>query len=163
MAEILQCNDLSADLILRKLFARNMLVFRMVRAVDTAVDTVVGQVERRKNHNAVAVKRELDLLGQPVHLLHLFRDIARKQDRCLPVVQPGAVDAVCRFLRACFFQNTVDQRDVVLVFLCVADGLKDLLVVDKFLSLAGLGIVNFHWYKSSFLAVRQIFPSDNLF
>ena len=37
VAEILQCNDLSADLILRKLFARNMLVFRMVRAVDTAL------------------------------------------------------------------------------------------------------------------------------
>ena len=151
VTQILQCDDLGAHLVLGQLFARNVLVLRVIRAVNAAVDAVVGQIERRKNHDAVAVKRQFDLLGQAVHLLHLFRDVAREQHGRFPVGQARAVHAGRGFLRPRLFEDAVDQRQVVLVFLRVADGLKDLLVVDELLGRERFGIIDRHCFSSSFL------------
>ena len=61
VAHVLQRDDLAADLLLRQLFARDMAVFLMIRAIGAAVYTVVGEVQRRKHHDAVAVELLLDL------------------------------------------------------------------------------------------------------
>ena len=68
MTHILQGNDLASDLFLGKLDAGNVFVFHMIRAVHTAVDAVVGEIERGKHDDAVAVEGLLDLLSQLVHL-----------------------------------------------------------------------------------------------
>ena len=151
VAQILQCDDLGAHLVLGQLFARNVFVLRVIRAVNAAVDAIVGQIERRENHDAVAVKRQLDFLGQAVHLLHLFRDVAREQNGRFTVGQTRAVHASRGFLRPRLFEDTVDQRQVVFVFLRVADGLKDLLVVDELLGRERFGIIDRHCFSSSFL------------
>ncbi len=46
MSHILKSSDLSGDLLLCQLLARDMAVLAVVRAVNTAVDAVVGEVER---------------------------------------------------------------------------------------------------------------------
>ena len=137
---VLERRHLGGDLRLRQLFARNVLVFQMVGAVDAAVDAVVGEVERRKQHDAVAVERELDLLGELVDLGDLFGDVAGEQHRGLAVRQPGAVYAARRRLRARLFQQRVDERGVVFVCLGVAQGLEDFRVVDEFLRMEGFRV-----------------------
>ena len=42
MAHILQCDNLVAHLILRQLFASDMLVCSMVRTVNAVIDTIIG-------------------------------------------------------------------------------------------------------------------------
>ena len=72
---ILQGNDLASDLFLGKLDAGNVFVFHMIRAVHTAVDAVVGEIERCEHDDAVAVEIFFDLLCQSVDLLIFFFDI----------------------------------------------------------------------------------------
>ena len=62
-----------------------MFVLHMVRAVGTPVDTVVGQIQRCKEHNAVAVEILLDLLGKTEDLLVHFIVLTGEKDGCLPV------------------------------------------------------------------------------
>ena len=137
VTHILQGNDFASDLFLGKLDAGNVFVFHMIRAVHTAVDAVVGEIERGKHDDAVAVEGLLDLLSQLVHLCNLFRNVAGQQHRCLPVGESGTVGlgAVGTFDRSCFCQDFVDQGQVVFVFLRVADGVEDFLMVDEFLCL----------------------------
>ena len=135
VSHILQRDDLGADLLLGQLLARDMLVLEMIRAVKTSVDAVVGQIQRRKEHDAVAVEGQLDLLGDLKHLLDLLRDLAGEQDGGLAVGQAGAGAAVGRLAGAGLLEDLVDQLDIVLVLLSVSDRSEDLLVVDKLLSL----------------------------
>ena len=116
----------------------------MVGTVDAAVDAVVGEVERRKQHDAVAVERELDFLGELVDFGDLFGNVAGKQHGCLAVRQPGAVHAACRRLRPRLFKERVDEFDIVFVRLGVAQGLEDFLVVDEFLRAEGFRVVVCH-------------------
>ena len=63
VSHVLQCYDLGADFVLSELLAGNGLVLGVVRAVETAVDAVVRQVQRREKHNPVAVESLLDFFG----------------------------------------------------------------------------------------------------
>lgn len=62
-----------------------MFVFIMIWTVHTAVDTVVGKVERSKHDDTVSVKFLLDLNGQVKDLLYQLFILTCQQDRGLPV------------------------------------------------------------------------------
>ena len=78
MPHILERNDLLSHLILCQLFPLDVLIFRMVGTVGAAVHTVVREVERRKEDDAVSVKGELDFLRHLHHLGVFFRNIAQQ-------------------------------------------------------------------------------------
>ena len=78
VSHILKRNDLLPHFFLRQLFPLDVLVFRMVGTVGAAVHTVVREVERRKEDDAVSVKGELDFLRHLHHLGVFFRNIARQ-------------------------------------------------------------------------------------
>ena len=164
VTHILQRDNLAGNLLLRQLFAGDMAVFRMIRAVNTAVHAVIRQIQRCEHNNAVAVERQLDLLSQTIHLLDLFGDVAREQHGGLAVRQTGTVYAGGGLLWTGLLQNAVDQLDVVLVLLGVFQRFKDFLMVDKLLCMEGFGIVLSHcFYFLSCLAVRGLlFPSESL-
>lgn len=56
MSHILQGDDLCPHLVLCQFFAGDVRIFAVVRTVDAAVDTVVGEVERRKQDDTVAIE-----------------------------------------------------------------------------------------------------------
>ena len=127
VTHILQRDDLVLDLLLRELLAADVLVLRVVGAVDAAVDAIVGKIERREHDDTLAVEVLLDLLREGVDLLELFGIVAREKDARLTVVNALAQ------LR--LFDDAVDQLHVVLVFVRIAEGVEDFSVVDEFLSL----------------------------
>ena len=133
VTHILQRDNLAGNLFLRQLFASDMAVFCVIRTVNTAVYAVIRQIQRCKHNNTVAVERQLDLLGQLIHLLDLLGDIAGQQHGGFAMRQTGTVYAGSRFLRTGLFQNAVDQLDVVFVLLGVFQRFKDFLMVDKLL------------------------------
>ena len=57
-----------------------MFVFHVIGAVGTAVDTIIGQVQRGEHDDPVAIEIFFDLLGKPEDLLVLFLDVTGKQD-----------------------------------------------------------------------------------
>ena len=64
MSHVLQCNHLPAYLLLRQLLAGNGTVLGVVRAIDTAVYTIIGKIQRSEHDNAVAIKFPFDFLCQ---------------------------------------------------------------------------------------------------
>ena len=148
VAHVLQGDDLFLHFLLGQLFPGDVLVLLVVGTVQTAVDAVVGQVQRREDDNAVAVEILFDLLGQGVQLLDLLGDVAGQQHRGLPVRQALALPGLV--------QNLVDELHVLLVLVGVGQGVQDFLVVDKFLGFQRLGIVH---TKHPFFWVRNTFPS----
>ena len=144
VAHVLQRDHLGADLVLGQLAAGDVPVLHVIGTVHATVHAVVGQVQRREDHDAVAVEGQLDLLGDLVHALDLLRDLAGQQHRGLPVGQARAGAAVAALHRARLLQDLVDQLHVVLVRLGVLQRGADLLVVDELLRPQGFGIVLSH-------------------
>ena len=142
VTHILEGDDLGAHLLLGQLLAGDLLVLEVVGAVDTAVDAVVGEVERGEHDDAVAVEGQLDLLGDLVDLLDLLGNVAGQEDGGLAVGKPRADVAGIRLLRTRLVQNGVDELHVALVGLGVCESLADLAVMDEFLRLEGFGIVD---------------------
>ena len=132
VSHVLQCDHFLTHLFLCQLFPRYVLILQMVRAVQTTVDAVIGQIQGRKHYNAVPVKCQLDLLRDPVHLLHLLRDLTFQKHRCLSVRQPLTDSSRRRLLGTCFLQNTVDQFHIVFVLFCVLQRCQNLFMADKF-------------------------------
>lgn len=66
-------------------FSGNVLVLHVVWTVGTAVDAVVGQVQGRKEYDAVAVEVLLNLLCQSENFLVHFRIFAGKEEGGLSV------------------------------------------------------------------------------
>ena len=124
VAHVLQRDDFAADFVLRELFARNVFVLKVIRAVDAAVDAVVGEVQRREEDDAVAVEILLDLLRQRVDLLVLLLDVAVQKNGGFAVAQALAQ------LR--LRDDLVDQFDIVLVLFRIVQRRKHFLMVDEF-------------------------------
>ena len=122
VAHILKRDDLLPDLVLRQLFPGDVLVLEVIGTVDAPVHAVVGQIQGREDHDAVAIEGQLDLFGQAIHLLNLFGDLTGQQHGGLPMGQALAVDAATGGLGAGLFQNGVDESHVVLVFLGIGEG-----------------------------------------
>ena len=136
VAHILQGDDLPADLLLGQLLAADGMVPLMIGAVDAAVHAVIGQVQRRKKHDALSVELLLDLPGQPVHPLIEIRQVAFQQHRRLPMAQALAV------LR--LFQYRGDELPIAFVFGRIFQGIQYLPIVDEFLRPGGFRIIFCH-------------------
>ena len=123
MSHILKGDNFPADFLLGQFFPWDMFVLGMIWTVDTAVDTVVGKIQRRKKHDPVSVEILFDLFCQSIDLLVLILQITVQKDRRLSVAQslsqPGLI------------QDLIDQFSVMLILLCIFKGLHDLLMVDK--------------------------------
>ena len=100
-----------------------MLIFDMIGAVGTAVDAVVGQIQRSEHDNPVAVKILFDLLRKLEDLFIFFLDLTGKQHRCFPVRK------ALPELR--LFDQSVDHLYILLVLVCVGECVQNFLVVDK--------------------------------
>ena len=132
MSHILERDDLFCDFLLCELLSCDVLVFHVIRTVKTSVHTVIGQIQRRKHNDTVAVESLLYLLGKVVHLLYLFGDIARQQNGGFTVCKPRAEGALVSPAGSCLFKDTVDKLDVVLVGVGIGKSFSYLAVVDKF-------------------------------
>ena len=64
MTHVLKRDHLVSNLLLGELFADDVFVFRVIRTVGAGIHTVVGEIERRKKHNAVAVDVFFDFFGR---------------------------------------------------------------------------------------------------
>ncbi len=92
----------------------------MIRAVDTAIDTVVGQVERRKQYNAVAVKILFDLLGECENYRVPVLQFTVQQHCGFPVRKSFAL--------LCLLNDAVDEGSVFAVLPRVVKRIENLLV-----------------------------------
>ena len=63
VTEVLKSNHLAGDFFLRELLADDVLIFCVIRAVGAGIYAVIGEVERRKENDAVAVDFFLDFTG----------------------------------------------------------------------------------------------------
>ena len=103
MAHVLEGYDLAANLVLGELTAGDGLVFEMIGAVDASVHTVVGEIERSKHYDTVAIEpllyatgklgcggydfglfrfeeRERFAVGESLHFFALFYDGAEERE-----------------------------------------------------------------------------------
>ena len=133
MTHILEGNNLVLDLLLSELLSCDMLVLIVIRAINAAVYAIVGKIKRSKHNDSVAVKGELYLVSELVHLLNLFRDIAGKKNGSLSVCKAGTGNAVVILLRASLFKQRIDKLNIVLIFFCIFDCCKDFFIIDEFL------------------------------
>ena len=124
MPHILQGGDLPDNFFLGQLFSGDMLVFQVVRAVYTAVDAVIGKIQRREHDDAVSVKIFFYLFGQIVELLNFVRHFAGQQNGGFPVGQPLAQPRLV--------QDTVYERSVFFILLRILQRVQNLLVGDEF-------------------------------
>ena len=81
----------------------------MIRAIDTSVDAVIGQVKRCEHHDAVAVEATLHVLGQ------LF--VAFNQVGLVTVEQHGCLTVCQTLAQGCLVDNLLDEGTVALVAL----------------------------------------------
>ena len=85
MTHILESNNLVLNFLLSELLSCDMLVFVMIRAVNTAVYAIVGKIKRSKHNDSVAVESKLNLICELIHLLNLLGNVAGKEDGSLSV------------------------------------------------------------------------------
>ena len=135
VSHVLKGDDLCPHFVLSQLLAGDVFVLQMIRTVQTSVDAVVGQIQRRKKNDAVAVKRQLYLLRDLEHLLYLLRDLTGEKHGSLAVCQPGAHTAVLSLARTSLLKDLVYQLDIVLVGFRVFKRSQDFFIIDKFLCL----------------------------
>ncbi len=133
VTHILQRDDLRLDLLLRQLFARNGLVLHVIRTVQTAVDAVVREVQRREDDDTVAVEGELDLLRDLIDPTGHLGILAREQYRRLTMGQAVTAAAGRGRDRMRLFKDLVDQGHVVLILLRISEGLANLFIIDELL------------------------------
>ena len=123
VTEVLQCNHFTLDFLHRELLAHDVLVLGVIRAVCAAVDAVVGEVERRKKHDALAVDVFLHLNGGVENALSDFRIIVGKQHSRFAVSKPLEGHHLV--------EQLINQGCVILVFFTVGQRSKNFLVVDE--------------------------------
>ena len=104
-----------------------MVVFGVIGTVFTAVDAVVGQIQRREHDDAVAVKFLFDFAGKRINLLVFVIQLTVEQDERFFVRDALHLGG--------FFENLFDDRTVVFVFFCVGKTGANFFIADKFLSL----------------------------
>ena len=140
---ILKGNHLPAYFLLREFFSQDMTILRMKRTVHTSIDTIIGEIQRRKHHNSVSIKILFDLFRQRIDLLIDLLILTRQKHRSFPMIQSLS------FL--CFLQYLLHQFAVVFIFICICQRIHDLLMTDKFFCFSCLCTI--HLLSSLFLRV----------
>lgn len=133
MALVLQRDHFGGDLFLSELLARNRLVLQMVRAIHAAVHAVIRQIERREEHDAIAIMVVLDRTGQREDALDaLFVFAGQKHAR----FTMGETVPFSGFL-----EDAIDERKIGGISASSFKGCEDLFVVDEFFRVRGGGII----------------------
>ena len=120
---VLKRNHFPRHFFLRQLAARNMFVLGMIRTINAAVDAVIGQIQRRKHHNPVAVIIFFYLLRQFKNFPVLFGNVTVKQNHRLAMVQPFAFSGLV--------QHLVNKLRVVPVGVGIGQRVQHFLMADK--------------------------------
>ena len=102
-----------------------MLVFKVIRAVNTAVHAVVGEVQRSKHYNSVAVKVLFNLFGKVINPVNPLLVLTGEEHGRLTV---GKTLSVFRL-----FNYLVHKCKVILVLIGVSEGFHNLIVIYKLL------------------------------
>ena len=79
MSHILKRDNLGSYLVLSKLLSCYMLVFEVIRTVNTAVDTIIRKIKRCEHNYSVTVKRKLYFLCKIIHSLRKLGIVTKKQ------------------------------------------------------------------------------------
>ena len=127
VSHILQSRDFLTDLLLRQLLSADMLVLSMIRAVFASIDAVIRKIQRREQHDPVAIKFFFDFLRQSENFLMDAFILTFQKQRRFPV---GKTFAVLRPL-----QDLSHILDIIFMFLCIAQSFLDFFVADEFLRL----------------------------
>ena len=96
----------------------------MIRTVDTAVDTIVGQVQRCEQHDPVSVVVFFDLFCQSIDFSDFFRYLTGQKNRCFPMVKAFSLFCLCN--------DSVNQFRIVPVGVCIGKRFLDFPVRDEF-------------------------------
>ena len=131
VSHVLQRHHFGANLVLGKLAARDGAVLGVIWAIQAAVHAIVGKVERREQHDAVAVVGQLYLARQALYLLVYPRVLAGQQHGSLAVRYHRAVLVGGVQMRAALLQDLPAKLQVVLVLLGVCQRFHYLVVVDE--------------------------------
>lgn len=99
MPHILQSDNFRLYLFLRHLLAEDVFILGVIRAIGTAVDAVVAQVQRRKQDNPVAVVSFFDFFGKRTDFRGDFRVFVQKQNCGFGMGQPFFSRALSRIKR----------------------------------------------------------------
>ena len=86
MSHVLESCHFLYNFFLGQFPSGNMLIFHMVRAVHTTIDTIVGQIKRCKKYDSISIEIFLNLLCQRINLRNLLRHFTCQKYRCFPVV-----------------------------------------------------------------------------
>ena len=124
VAHILQGNDFLLDFFLGQFLPGNVLVLLVVGTVHTAVDTVVGQVQRGKQDDTLAVDLVFDLFGQVVDAFQDGGIFAGQEHGGFPMAQA--------LQGAGFFQQALAVGRIFALFISKSQGVQDFLMVDEF-------------------------------
>ena len=131
VSHILKRDNFLTDFFLGEFLSRDRLVLRVIRAVQTSVDTVIREIKRREKHDSVTVVCLLDLFCDLEHLLDTFRIFTGQQHRRLSVGQSRTVLSCLKITRASLFKDRVDQFEVVLICFGVCQCFFDFFIIDK--------------------------------
>ena len=63
----------------------------MIRAIGASVHTVVGKVERGKEHDTISIKGQLNLFRKFDHFFIQIRNFTGQKDRGFSMVQSSAM------------------------------------------------------------------------
>ena len=124
VAHVLKGDHFLTDLLLRQLLTNDGLVLGVVWAVDTTVDTVVGEVERCKEHDTIAVDVFFDLFSQTEDAFVAFGDVAVEQDGGFTVRE--ALEGLS------LVEDRIDQFSITFVFLCPSERGLDFFIGNEF-------------------------------
>ena len=135
VAHILQGNNFLANLILSQLLTADVLILGMIRAIQTAVDTIIGKIQWGKQHNAIAVVILLNLTSQIIDFLQLGLVVTSQKYGSLTMGKSLA--------QLSLGNNLIHNLHIVLVFVSIFQGCLNFLVRDKLLCLHGFYIIHF--------------------
>ena len=181
VAHVLQGHHLRANLLLSQLAPRNLAVLGVIGAIQAAVDTVIGQVERGKQHNPVSVIGLLNLPGQSLDLIIDLGVVTGKEHGGLSVADGGAMvcrnalsssrpasdsralpasRAGCRRVQVApgLIQDSSAQVKVILMGLGKIQGIQNLLMVYELVRAGRCGIIHVGHVMLSLTEVSNVLP-----
>ena len=90
---------------------RDVFVLSMIWAIDTAIDTVIGEIKRCKQYNTIAVIVFLDFSGKSINLFQLFLVVTCQKNRSLSMGKS--------LLQFRLGDNLINKLQIILVGICI--------------------------------------------
>ena len=127
-----------AHFLLSEFLAGQLTILGMIRAVYTTVDAIIGEVERGKEHDTVAIEAIFHLPGQIVNALSAFSVVAEQQHGSLTMGESLTLSGFCN--------ERMNELNIVFVGLRIFQRGPNFSVINEF---GGVGRIDFiHIYLS---------------